>query len=295
MGTSAFPCNWCFSMQWHQLHHNGIIGDYILWMYDRMSFHFRAALMWICAFPPGRWRSSICNKAQHVKWMRNYCRVIIIYIIYIYLTLPLLTVFPTPLSNITKCFCSVCTYTYSLYSLLLRKGWYMHVNVNIICLLVDVLVAQGGEAVRRMRSYCRVIIISVISISSSPSPHGLSHTSFHLHLRSHLPLLPTFFFFIPLSYTPNPVKPINHMVIDWPHRECLNPRLGARVAHQIRLLFVLDPRHGGIFTWRAQIPVVEEGRKERAILTERAQGQYKATITDIFKGTNCRLYSDGDL
>lgn len=46
------------------------------------------------------------------------------------------------------------------------------------------------------------------------------------------------------------------MVIDWPHWECLNPRLGARVAHQICLLFVLKPRHGGIFTWRAQIQVI---------------------------------------
>ena len=47
-------------------------------------------------------------------------------------------------THITKCFCSVCTYTYSLYSLLLLKGLYMHVNMNIISWLVDVLVKQGS-------------------------------------------------------------------------------------------------------------------------------------------------------
>lgn len=42
------------------------------------------------------------------------------------------------------------------------------------------------------------------------------------------------------------------------------PRIGAKVAHQIWLLFVLKPRHVGIFTWRAQIPVIlaqKRGRK----------------------------------
>lgn len=72
------------------------------------------------------------------------------------------------------------------------------------------------------------------------------------------------------------------MVIDWPHWECLNQRPRARVAHQI-WLFVLKPLHGGIFTWRAQIPVILAWKGERKGYI---QGNHPRTI----KGCNNRYF-----
>lgn len=65
------------------------------------------------------------------------------------------------------------------------------------------------------------IITSAIGISVSAVRFSLSLFFFQLPIytcRSHLCSFP-------LSFSHhNPVMPINHMVIDWPHWECLNPR-----------------------------------------------------------------------
>lgn len=116
---------------------------------------------------------------------------------------------------------------------------------------------------------------------------------------------PFFFLFLPtsafllstpsLSLSPSllhthRVKLINHIVKDWPLWECLNLRLGARVAHQRCLVFVLKAHHQGIFTWRAQIPIIPTWKKGRKGYTQRNSPRtIKGYNNRYFQGTKLQV------